>query len=194
MLVTLWGETSQLSSGPFFLLHDQTLPKQLEVTDGEDVVGAHMAKVDLAIWVILKGYSGVNLIHGLTHRETVLDSLSRDQVCRLLANVVLASSETIPECSRVLQLNDGHHCGTLLHRVSPQQGRPLRGWVSFIFSDKSGNYIKCLMPWNTCREPVCTVAEVRCCSKHYLWLFDAGFIFGTIYCNVMLSCGRFWGC
>ena len=24
----------------------------------------------------LKGYSGVNLIHGLTHRETVLDSLS----------------------------------------------------------------------------------------------------------------------
>ena len=27
----------------------------------------------------LKRYSGVNLIHGLTHRETVLDSLSRDQ-------------------------------------------------------------------------------------------------------------------
>uniref|UniRef100_A0A671Y2G9 ATP-binding cassette, sub-family C (CFTR/MRP), member 9 n=1 Tax=Sparus aurata TaxID=8175 RepID=A0A671Y2G9_SPAAU len=30
----------------------------------------------------LKGYSGVSLIHGLTHRETVLDSLSRDQVSR----------------------------------------------------------------------------------------------------------------
>ena len=43
---------------------------------------------------VLKGYSGVNLIHGLTHPETVLDSLSRDQVCRALANVVLASSET----------------------------------------------------------------------------------------------------
>ena len=42
----------------------------------------------------LKGYSGVSLIHGLTHRETVLDSLSRDKVCRPLANVVLASSET----------------------------------------------------------------------------------------------------
>ena len=40
----------------------------------------------------LKGYSGVSLIHGLTHRETLLDSLSR--VCKPLANVVLASSET----------------------------------------------------------------------------------------------------
>ena len=27
---------------------------------------------------MLKGYSTVNLIHGLTHRETVLDSLSRE--------------------------------------------------------------------------------------------------------------------
>ena len=42
----------------------------------------------------LKGYSCVNLTHGLTHHETVLDSLSRDKVCRPLANVVLASSET----------------------------------------------------------------------------------------------------
>ena len=38
----------------------------------------------------LKRYSGVSLIHGLTHSETVLDSLSRDQVCRPLVNVVLA--------------------------------------------------------------------------------------------------------
>ena len=29
---------------------------------------------------LLKGYSSVNLIHGLTDREIVLDSLSRDQV------------------------------------------------------------------------------------------------------------------
>ena len=36
----------------------------------------------------LKGYSGVNLIH------TLIDSLSRDKVCRPLANIVLASSET----------------------------------------------------------------------------------------------------
>ena len=28
----------------------------------------------------LQGYSGVSLIHGLTHRETVLDSLLRDKV------------------------------------------------------------------------------------------------------------------
>ena len=39
----------------------------------------------------LKGYSGVSLIHGLAHRETVLDCLSRGNVCRPLANVVLAS-------------------------------------------------------------------------------------------------------
>ena len=30
--------------------------------------------------VRLKEYSGVSLFHGLTHREIVLDSLSRDQV------------------------------------------------------------------------------------------------------------------
>ena len=42
----------------------------------------------------LKGYSGVNLIHGLTHRETVLDSLSRDQVSRPLLYGVLSTSET----------------------------------------------------------------------------------------------------
>ena len=28
----------------------------------------------------LKGFSGVSLIHGLTHCETVFDSLSRDEV------------------------------------------------------------------------------------------------------------------
>ena len=44
--------------------------------------------------LLLKGYSSVNLFHGLTHCETVLDSLSRDQVCRPLANIDLASSET----------------------------------------------------------------------------------------------------
>ena len=43
---------------------------------------------------MLKGYSGVNLIHGLNHHETVLDSLSRDQVNRPLIYGVLSSSET----------------------------------------------------------------------------------------------------
>ena len=42
----------------------------------------------------LNGYSGVNLIHGLTHRETVLNSLSRDQVSRPLIYGVLSTSET----------------------------------------------------------------------------------------------------
>ena len=48
----------------------------------------------------LKGYSGVSLIHDLTHRETVLthretvlDSLSRDQVSRPLIYEVLSTSE-----------------------------------------------------------------------------------------------------
>ena len=38
--------------------------------------------------------NGVFFCHGLTHCETVLDSLLRDKVSRPLANVVLASSET----------------------------------------------------------------------------------------------------
>ena len=42
----------------------------------------------------LKGYSGVSLIHGLIHCETVLDSLSRDQVSRPLIYGVLSTSET----------------------------------------------------------------------------------------------------
>ena len=49
-------------------------------------------------WVLsperLKGYSGVILIHGLNHCETVLDSLSRDQVSRPLIYGVLSTSET----------------------------------------------------------------------------------------------------
>ena len=43
---------------------------------------------------LLKGYSGVSLIHGLTHLDTEYDPPSRDKVCGLLAYVVLASSET----------------------------------------------------------------------------------------------------
>ena len=33
-----------------------------------------------------------------------------------------------------------------------------------------------LMPRTMCRDPICTVAEVWCCSEHYLWLFDSGFL------------------
>ena len=44
--------------------------------------------------------------------------------------------------------------------------------------------IKCL---KLCVEnPVCTVAEVWCCSEHYLWLFDSGFLleaYTAMYCN-----------
>ena len=36
----------------------------------------------------------MSLIHGLNHFETVLDSLSRDQVSRLLIYGVLPTSET----------------------------------------------------------------------------------------------------
>ena len=42
----------------------------------------------------LKGIFRVSWIHGLTHREAVLDSLSRDQVNRPLIYVVLSTSET----------------------------------------------------------------------------------------------------
>ena len=41
----------------------------------------------------LKGYSSINLIHGLTHHDTESDPPSRDQVFQPLAYVVLATSE-----------------------------------------------------------------------------------------------------
>ena len=40
----------------------------------------------------LKGYPGVSSIHGLTHCDTELDP-PRDQVCRPLVYVVVATSE-----------------------------------------------------------------------------------------------------
>ena len=30
-----------------------------------------------------------------------------------------------------------------------------------------------------CRDPICNVAEVWCCSELYLWLFDGGFLVET---------------
>ena len=54
-----------------------------------------------------------------------------------------------------------------------------------IFSNKAGNNIKCLMPWNMCWDPVSNVAEVWCCSEHYLWLFDGNLYldpFVAVYC------------
>ena len=41
----------------------------------------------------LKGYSGINSIHVLTHLDTEYDPPSRDKVCRPLRYLVLASSE-----------------------------------------------------------------------------------------------------
>ena len=53
----------------------------------------------------LKGYSSVNLIHGLTHRETVLDSLSRDQGSTLLIYRVLSTSEK--DCTITIYCSTG---------------------------------------------------------------------------------------
>ena len=36
-----------------------------------------------------------------------------------------------------------------------------------------------------CGDPICTVAEVWCCSEYYLWLFDGGFlleVYTALYC------------
>ena len=36
-----------------------------------------------------------------------------------------------------------------------------------------------------CWDPVCNVAEVWCCSEHYLWLFDGNLYlepFTAVYC------------
>ena len=41
------------------------------------------------------------------------------------------------------------------------------------------------MPRALCRDHICTVAEVWCCSEHYLWLFDCGFTleaYTAMYC------------
>ena len=32
------------------------------------------------------------------------------------------------------------------------------------------------MPRTMCWGPICTVAEVWCCTEHYLWLYDASFL------------------
>ena len=49
---------------------------------------------DTARKLSLKGYSSINLIHGLSHSETVLDSLLIDQVSRPLIYGVSSTSET----------------------------------------------------------------------------------------------------
>ena len=62
----------------------------------------------------LKGYSGVSIIHGLTHCETVLNSLSRDQVSRLLIYGVLSTSEM-----------------TARQQYTAVNGRCVRSWIKF---------------------------------------------------------------
>ena len=58
-------------------------------------MSSRFVKQNQGVQIVLKRYSCVSLIYGLTHRETVLDSLSRDKVCRPLAYVVLASSTAL---------------------------------------------------------------------------------------------------
>ena len=41
------------------------------------------------------------------------------------------------------------------------------------------------MPQTMCWDPICTDAEVWCCSEHYLWLFGGGLYldpFTAVYC------------
>ena len=49
--------------------------------------------IKLLPFISLKGYSGVSLIHVITHLDTEYNPPSRDKVCEPLAYVVLASSE-----------------------------------------------------------------------------------------------------
>ena len=52
-----------------------------------------------------------------------------------------------------------------------------------LFSNKSGNNIKFLMPRNMCWDSICNAAEVWFSSEHYLWLFDGGlYPFTAMYC------------
>ena len=43
------------------------------------------------------------------------------------------------------------------------------------------------MPQTMCWDPICTVAEVWCCSEHYLWLFDGGFFGRILQCIVIVQ-------
>ena len=48
-----------------------------------------------------------------------------------------------------------------------------------------------MMPRTMCCDPICTLAEVCCCSEHYLWHFDGGLlveVYTTVYCyRVVIS-------
>ena len=92
----------------------------------------------------------------LTHRETVLDSLSRDKVCRPLSNVVLASSETTAG-QHYIAVNGSKYKTIkkpqIMLRTAPNLFQAFlvvvkpcesitEWWDLFIYSDKSGNYLK----------------------------------------------------
>ena len=55
----------------------------------------------------------------------------------------------------------------------------------FSLQQQSGYASGGLMPQTMCWDTICTVAEVWCCSEHYQWLFDGGFILEVqtaVYC------------
>ena len=83
----------QKSKGSFFGLKyllrlDMSQPFQLFS------ICCHKQRMEMVPMSLLKGYSSVSLIHGLNHRETVLDSLLRNQVSRPLIYEVLSTPET----------------------------------------------------------------------------------------------------
>ena len=110
--------------------------------------------------------------------------------------------ELITECSRDPPIKDenvwlllqgkaikvhlclAYHFKTVI--IESGQGKE-RNWA---FLTVAGNQ-------TTCCDPICTVAEVWCCSEHYLWLWVAFwwcFLVGGRDCRVLLSCCLFWGC
>ena len=68
-------------------------PKMTKKGPGPGVTYDHLVDFNRLSSHSLKGYSSVNLIYGLNHRETVLDSLSRDQVSRPLIYGVLSRND-----------------------------------------------------------------------------------------------------
>ena len=92
--------SSSSSSAPSaFLSSLQTSPHPTYVT----ALKSGWSSCTMLDHFYLKGYSSVNLIHGLNHRETVLDSLSRDQVSRPLINLRNDCTTTI-HCSKWIQI------------------------------------------------------------------------------------------
>ena len=82
-------------------------------------------KYQKQLQVCLKGYSGVSLIHVLTHLDTELDQPSRDKFFRPLANVALASSEMTARQQYIAVNGSKYKLPSKSHKSSSEQSKKM---------------------------------------------------------------------